>query len=193
MEWYRFNLNKFCFGFETLYGRCQEKPYIAWEHTQLMILLLKCISCFAGVLIPGSYPVLWQDHYRSRSRPGSREATAQREPRQGLGIGVNLQEYGYGWLADKIDWEHWILRPEVSGQFRVQKVSILETFRSHYRELRNHMDDYTLIASSASLLSQWQASPIHVAFLLRVFRAICLRALLHDTFQILQLYIVPDH
>jgi hypothetical protein len=193
VEWYRFHLNKFCFGFETLYGRCQEKPYIAWEHTQLMILLLKCISCFAGVLIPGSYPVLWQDHYRSRSRPGSREAVAPREPRQGLGIGVNLQEYGYGWLADKIDWENWVLRPEVSGQFRVQQVSILETFRSHYRELRNHMDDYTLVASSASLLSRWKESPIHVAFMLRVFRAICLRALLRDAFQILQPYVVPDH
>ncbi|OAG33833.1 hypothetical protein AYO21_12067 [Fonsecaea monophora] len=175
-EWYRFNLNKFCFGFETLYGRCQEKPYIAWEHTQLMILLLKCISCFAGVLIPGS-----------------REAIAQRQSRQGLGIGTNLQVYGYGWLADKIDWENWVLRPEVSGQFRVQNVSILETFRSHYRELRNHMDDYVLVASSVSLLSRWKESPIHVAFILRLFRAICLRAFQRDVFQILRPYVRPDY
>jgi hypothetical protein len=189
VEWYRFNLNKFCFGFETLYGRCQEKHYIAWEHTQLMILLLKCISSFAGVLIPGSYPQLWQDRYHPRPIQGSQEDVALRETLQGLAIGVNLQECGYGWLADKIDWENWVLRPEVSGQFRVQNVSIMATFRAHYRELRNHMDDYVLVASSVSLLSRWKKSPIHVAFILRLFRAICLRALMGDVFQILRPYI----
>jgi hypothetical protein len=189
VEWQRHHLNKFCFGFETLYGRCREKPYIAWEHTQLMILMLKCISCFAGVLIPGTYPQLWLDQYQPRSRRRQAQVVVPQAPRQGLGIGTNMQECGYGWLADKIDWQHWVLRPEVSGQFRVQKVSILNTFRSQYRRLHNHMDDYVLVASSVSLLSRWKESTNHVAFLIRLFRAICMRVFLRDVFEILRPYI----
>ena len=112
VEWTRYHLNKFCFGFETVYGHCREKPYIAWEHTQLMILMLKCISCFAGVLIPGTYPQLWRDQYQPRS---SRLTVSLQQPRQGLGIGTNMAAYGYGWLSDKIDWQNLVLRPEVSG------------------------------------------------------------------------------
>jgi len=189
LEWYRYHLNKFCFGFETIHGRCQEKPYIAWEYTQLMILMLKCISCFSGVLIPGTYPQLWLDRYQPRSRRRQPPVVMPQAPRQGLGIGTNMQECGYGWLADKIDWQNWVLRPEVSGQFHVQKVSILETFRTHYRRLRNHMDDYVLVASSVSLLTRWKESPIHVAFIMRLFRAICMRVFLRDVFEILRPYV----
>ena len=190
-EWYRFHLNKFCFGFETLYGRCRAQPYIAWEHTQLMILLLKCIACFAGVLIPGSYPALWRDHYRPRARRGAQATVEPPQTRQGLAIGANMRAYGYGWLADKIDWQNWVLRPEVSGEFRVQNVSILASFRARYRELRNSMDDYVLVASSVPHLSRWKESRLHVAFILRLFRAICIRALLRDVFQILRPYVRP--
>ncbi|KIW99753.1 uncharacterized protein Z518_11166, partial [Rhinocladiella mackenziei CBS 650.93] len=192
VEWYRWNLNKFCFGFETLYGRCQKKPYIAWEHTQLMILMLQCISCFAGVLIPGTYPQLWLDRYQPRSRRGGLSVTASK-PRHGLGIGINMHEFGYGWFVDHIDWANWVLRPEISGQFRVQSISILTTFRAQYRRLRNHMDDYVLVASSVSLLSRWKESSAHVAFIMRLFRAICFRALLRDVFQILRPYINSNH
>jgi hypothetical protein len=189
VEWYRYNLNKFCFGFETIYGRCHEKPYIAWEHTQLMILMLKCISCFSGVLIPGTYPQLWLDQYQPRSRRRQPQLMMPQAPRQGLGIGTNMQECGYGWLADKIDWQNLVLRPEVSGRFHVQKVSILNTFRTQYRQLRNHMDDYVLVASSVSLLSRWKESSIHVAFIMRLFRAICMRVFLRDVFEILRPFI----
>lgn len=189
VEWYRHHMNKFCFGFETIYGRCREKPYIAWEHTQLMILMLKCISCFSGVLIPGTYPQLWLNQYQPRSRRRQPHMVEPQAPRQGLGIGDNMQECGYGWLADKIDWQNLVLRPEVSGQFRVQNVSILNTFRSQYRRLRNNMDDYVLVASSVSLLSRWKESSIHVAFIMRLFRAICLRVFLRDVFEILRPYI----
>jgi hypothetical protein len=189
VEWTRYHLNKFCFGFETLYGRCQDQPYIAWEHTQLMILMLKCISCFAGVLIPGTYPQLWLDQYQPRSRRDTEQVVTLQPPRQGLGIGTNMAECGYGWLSDQIDWQNVVLRPEVSGQFRVQKVSILETFRTQYRRLRNHMDDYILVASSVSLLTRWKESRIHVAFIIRLFRAICLRVFLRDVFEILRPHI----
>ena len=154
-----------------------------------MILMLKCISCFSGVLIPGTYPQLWLDRYQPRSRRRQPPVVMPQAPRQGLGIGTNMQECGYGWLADKIDWQNWVLRPEVSGQFHVQKVSILETFRTHYRRLRNHMDDYVLVASSVSLLTRWKESPIHVAFIMRLFRAICMRVFLRDVFEILRPYV----
>ena len=101
-DWMRINLNKFCFAFESLFGRCQERPYIAWEHTQLMMLMLKCVSCFAGVLIPGTYPQLWKDVYHPTSRWRSRRGTRVANPqaRHGLAIGSNMQALGYGWLAD---------------------------------------------------------------------------------------------
>lgn len=62
-------------------------------------------------------------------------------------------------------------------------------FRAQYQRLRNHMDDYVLVASSVPLLTRWKDSRLHVAFILRLLRAICLRAFLRDVFQILQPYI----
>ncbi|KAL8723100.1 MAG: hypothetical protein Q9181_007357 [Wetmoreana brouardii] len=186
VDWQRFHLNKFCFAFETIYARCRERPYIAWEHTQLMVLMLKCVSCFQGRLVPGSYPQLWQDWYQPAASRGRRPVMTNSRPHHGLAIGANMLEDGYGWLADKIDWANLVLRPEVSGQFRVQHLSILSTFRTHYRRLRNHMDDYVLIASLVSPFHQWKDSPVHVAYLLRLLRAVCLRAFHRDVFQILR-------
>ena len=51
LQWVRWNINKFCVGFETVYS-FQDPHFVTWEHTRMMLMFLRCLQfSYSGGLI----------------------------------------------------------------------------------------------------------------------------------------------
>lgn len=42
LRWLRWNINKYCLGFETVYS-FQDPHFVTWEHTRIMLMFLRCL------------------------------------------------------------------------------------------------------------------------------------------------------
>jgi hypothetical protein len=104
-----------------------------------------------------------------------------------------MEKHGYGWFLDKIDWANLVIRPEFSGSFRVQNVSLLTAFKRHYRSLRTSFDDYVFITSQHAQLTRWKHSHDHIIFIGQVLRAVCIRAFHRDVFQVLEPHFIRQN
>ncbi|KAH6974817.1 hypothetical protein EDB80DRAFT_595282, partial [Ilyonectria destructans] len=65
LRWLRWNINKFCVGFEMVYS-FQDPHFVTWEHTRIMLMFLRCLQfSYSGGLIQ-KVGGCWQD---IRQRP----------------------------------------------------------------------------------------------------------------------------
>jgi hypothetical protein len=93
--WYRWNINKFCFGFEMLNSFSPDHS-IPWDHSRVMLLFLMCLPAFLGGEHPRIMPRLWLHDLPAKVNRDSRE--------RGLSIGINRLTDGYGWLDPVINY-----------------------------------------------------------------------------------------
>ena len=51
LSWLRWNINKFCVGFEMMYS-FNDHHFVTWEHTRIMLMFLRCLQfSYSGGLI----------------------------------------------------------------------------------------------------------------------------------------------
>jgi hypothetical protein len=184
LDWNRWNINKYCFMFESILSMNKDKAYIPWESTRAMILFLQCIACFIGTQRPSAFPQLWRSQYHSQ-RPGrpSRVPTiviANRPVRHGLGIGPSLQECGYGWIMDRFDWTLMVIRPEFSQSLGAHQLPFMQIYRTRYRQLRHASDSYVSVQITANWLRQWRQSGVHLELIGRYLHQLCIRSFQRD-------------
>ncbi|KAH7341167.1 hypothetical protein BKA66DRAFT_448341 [Pyrenochaeta sp. MPI-SDFR-AT-0127] len=100
LNWLRWNINKFCVGFEMVYG-LNDRHFITWEHTRIMLMFLRCLQfSYSGGLIQRTGG-LWQD-VRLESNVNQPNGLGRYE---GLGFRDSMKQHGYAWFMDKVDWE----------------------------------------------------------------------------------------
>ncbi|KAL7940579.1 hypothetical protein V8C42DRAFT_349396 [Trichoderma barbatum] len=99
LRWIRWNVNKFCMGFEMVYS-FQNPHFVTWEHTRVMLMFLRCLQfSYAGGLIQ-KVGGCWQD---VRQQPDPHQPNGLRR-HEGLGFRRTMDTYGYAWFLDKVDW-----------------------------------------------------------------------------------------
>jgi hypothetical protein len=78
-----------------------DRNFITWEHTQIMLMFLCCLpfSYSGGLLerVSGCWRDVW-------FRPDLTQPDGLRRCK-GLGFQQNMQQSGYGWFLNKINWE----------------------------------------------------------------------------------------
>ncbi|KAF9882577.1 hypothetical protein FE257_006752 [Aspergillus nanangensis] len=98
LRWFRWNINKFCVGFEMVYS-LNNRHFVTWEHTRMMLIFLRCLPfTYSGGLLQ-RVSRCWHDVW---FRPDPTRPDGLRRC-EGLGFARNMEQSGYGWFLDKID------------------------------------------------------------------------------------------
>ncbi|GKU15871.1 unnamed protein product [Fusarium langsethiae] len=112
LRWVRWNINKFCLGFEMVYS-FQDPHFVTWEYTRIMLMFLRCLRfSYTGGLIQ-KVGGCWQD---VRQQPDARQPNGLRR-HEGLGFKITTyhieqMDVKTSFLYGKIDEDIWVQQPE---------------------------------------------------------------------------------
>ncbi|BAE54527.1 unnamed protein product [Aspergillus oryzae RIB40] len=183
LRWLRWNINKFCLGFEMVYG-LRPRTMVQWEHTRVMMMFLRCLLfAFGG---QGAHPRrcngLWLDR---RVRPAADGSERERID-EGLGMEQALEQYGYAWLPDhKIDWASMTFRPPHRAHMSLNTPTLLAAYHSHYRAVLSTHSDFLLFHDVFARMYSLREDRPRSALLLQLLVDLCLRAFRKDVFAVL--------
>jgi hypothetical protein len=173
-RWAAWNLNRLCFGFESVYT-ISSGHIVAWEQTRMMMMFLRCIPCFLGAGVAGQHSRFWNDIY-----PPQKNMDVDRRP-QGFGFRDNMQRYGFAWFADKIDWDTMSFQPE-HAPYLGFNISYVEERYKCRRTLRNFKDHLIRVQHTRPLLTRWSDHPGRYHLLSSYLHQICARVFRTDVF-----------
>ncbi|KAE8334417.1 hypothetical protein BDV24DRAFT_172694 [Aspergillus arachidicola] len=183
LRWLRWNINKFCLGFEIVYS-LRPQIMVQWEHTRVMIIFLCCLLfVYRG---QGAHPRrcnrLWLDR---RVRPAA-DGSEREWIDEGLGMEQALERYGYAWLPDhKINWASITFRPPHRVYMSFNTPILLAAYHSHYRTVLSTYSDFLLFHDMFARIYSLREDHPRSALLLQLLVDLCLRAFRKDIFTVL--------
>jgi hypothetical protein len=178
MSWVRWNINKFCAGFE-LVSSLSNQSWVTWEHTRIMLMFLRCLrfSYGGGHLVEAAG--LWRD---VRHAPSSTRLEGSRRI-EGLGFEVTIPQHGYGWFLEKVDWETMTFKAAYSQYMVFNTTSMQTAYHARYSQIRDVQVDFIRVSKIQGLLQQFKDSPQCRDYLQEVLQQLCLCAFRKDVFQ----------
>ncbi|KAJ5557548.1 hypothetical protein N7513_003134 [Penicillium frequentans] len=181
LDWWRWNINKLCVGFEMTFS-LQSRTLVHWEHTRVMMMFLKCLLHVYGG--QGGHPRrslgLWIDR-RTQPQEGSDTERVQ----EGMAIGSSLGQYGYGWLANKLNWSIMVFLPSCRRHMVFNTPSLQSAYRIRYGMVRQVKGDFLLFHDVFQRLTDHRADLRRSRLLLQLMVDLCLRAFRQDVFRAL--------
>lgn len=182
LDWWRWNMNRLCLGFEMTYS-LQPRTFVHWEHTRVMMMFLQCLLCAYGG--QGNHfqrrVGLWIDRRTVQQQQGLDTEKIQ----EGMAIKHSLEQYGYAWLADKIDWAAMIFRQDHRPHMVFNTPSLQSTYHTRYQEVVRTKTDFIVFHDVFSRVQQYRNDPRRSALLLQLLVDLCLRAFRKDVFEAL--------
>ncbi|KAE8335184.1 hypothetical protein BDV24DRAFT_169449 [Aspergillus arachidicola] len=184
LDWLRWNINKFCLGFEMVYS-LQPRTLVHWEHTRVMMMFLRCLLYTYGG--QGAHPRrcngLWLDR---RVRPPA-EGSDQERVDEGLGMEQALHAYGYAWLPEhKVDWASMMFRPPHRAHMVFNTPHLLTAYHRRYRELARVHSDFVIFHDVFTRMYALREDFPRSALLLQLLVDLCLQAFRKDVFEALE-------
>lgn len=170
LSWFRWNINKFCAGFELVYS-LNNQHWVTWEHTRVMLMFLRCLRFSYGGGHPQESAGCWRD-----VRHGPQRA-------EGLGLQVTMPRYSYGWFLEKVDWDTMTFLPPHSQYMLFNNPSMQSAYRAHSRQIRDVKEDFIHVSKAQGFLQQFQDYPACQEFIQEYLCQLCLCAFRKDVFQ----------
>lgn len=179
-DWWRWNINKLCLGFEMTYS-LRDRTLVHWEHTRVMMMFLKCLGFAYGG--QGKHPRqslgLWIDQRHQPPSDGSDTEQVQ----EGMGMGDRLEGSGYAWLADKVDWAIMVFRPFCRRHMVFNTPSVQSAYHGRYQEVKEAKAEFLLFHDITLRLHEHLPDPDRSALLLQLLCDLCLRAFRQEVFR----------
>lgn len=176
LSWHRWNINKFCLGFEMVYS-LSGSHWVTWEHTQVMLMFLRCLRFSYGSAHPQESAGCWRDV--------TYKAIGGAQPRRGEGLGfeVTMRQYGHAWFLEKIDWDTLTFQSLHAPYMLFNNPSMQMAYHAQYRQVRDVHKDFITIDKIRQLMQQFEEVAQCQEFLEIVLVQICLCAFRKDVFQ----------
>jgi hypothetical protein len=177
LSWYRWNINKFCVGFEIVHS-LSGRQWITWEHTRMMLMFLRCLRFSYGGGHPKEAAGCWRDvrYVPTQAAPdGFRRM-------EGLGFEVTLPQYGCAWFLEKIDWTTMTFATPHGPYMLFNNPSMQQAYHARYGQIRDVREDFIRISKIEQWIQQFEGIPTCQSFLEDVLLQICLRTFRKDVF-----------
>jgi hypothetical protein len=183
LDWWRWNLNKLCLGFEMTYS-LQPRTVVHWEHTRVMMMFLQCLMyAYGGQGRHLRHKVgLWIDRRVRQPCDGSDQDQVQ----EGMAIGPHLEQYGYAWMADKLDWAAMTFRSPYRAYILFNTPSLQSVYHERYWQVVETKEDFLLFHDAFHQLQILRHDTRRSALLLRLLVDLCLRMFRKDVFRALE-------
>ncbi|KID83860.1 AT hook, DNA-binding motif protein [Metarhizium guizhouense ARSEF 977] len=177
LRWLRWNINKFCVGFETVYS-FQDPHFVTWEHTRVMLMFLRCLQySYSGGLMQKSGGC-WQD---VRFQTDTRQSNGLRRV-EGLGFQRTMETYGYAWFLDKVDWATFTFRQPHAAYMMFNNPSMQAAYHSRYRQIRDVRIDFIRVDKARQWMADFSSVPGCLDLLETYLQQLCLCAFRKDVF-----------
>ncbi|RTE69498.1 hypothetical protein BHE90_016118 [Fusarium euwallaceae] len=177
LRWVRWNINKFCLGFEMVHS-FQDPHFVTWEHTRIMLMFLRCLQfSYTGGLIQ-KVGGCWRD---VRQQPDAHQPNGLRRY-EGLGFKRTMEMYGYAWFLDKIDWNTLTFRQPHAAYMMFNNPSMQTVYRARYHQVRDVRIDFIRVDKAYQWMLEFSAIPTCLDLLESYLRELCLCAFRKDVF-----------
>lgn len=187
LRWLRWNINKFCVGFETIFSG-QDPHFVTWEHTRLMLMFLRCLRVSYGGCLLQKSGGCWRD---VRYVPDDRQPDGLRKV-EGLGFCRTMEEFGYAWFLDKVDWASLSFRYTHAPYMMFNNPSMQAVYRRHYRQIRDVRIDFIRVDRIRQWMIEFSGTAACVERLEHLLCQLCLCAFRKDVFAHVQSTLHPD-
>jgi hypothetical protein len=188
LSWYRWNINKFCVGFEMVYS-LSGRQWVTWEHTRIMLMFLRCLRLSYGHGQLQESAGCWRDvRYTANS-----DAPDGLRRMEGLGFEVTMSQYGYPWFLEKVDWETMTFRAPHGQYMLFNNPSMQQAYHARYGQIRDVRDDFIQVNKIQQLMQQFDEIPACLGYLEDVLLQICLCAFRKDVFQQIKPLLKKEH
>ena len=181
LRWLRRNINKFCVGFETVFSG-QDPHFVTWEHTRLMLMFLRCLRVSYGGGLLQKSGGCWRD---VRHVPDDRQPDGLRRV-EGLGFCRTMEEFGYAWFLDKVDWATLTFRSAHAPYMMFNNPSMQAVYRRHYGRIRDVRIDFIRVDRIRQLMIEFSGVTACVERLENILCQLCLCAFRKDVFAHIQ-------
>ncbi|KAL7903984.1 hypothetical protein GGI35DRAFT_484874 [Trichoderma velutinum] len=187
LQWIRWNVNKFCMGFEMVHS-FQDPHFVTWEHTRVMLMFLRCLQfSYAGGLIK-KVGGCWQD---VRLQPDPHQPNGLRRW-EGLGFRRTMETYGYAWFLDKVDWSTLTFRQPHVAYMMFNNPSMQTAYRARYHQVRDVRIDFIRVNKAYQWMLEFSAVPACLDLLGDYLRELCLCAFRKDVFFHIKAVLKPE-
>ncbi|EGU73900.1 hypothetical protein FOXB_15591, partial [Fusarium oxysporum f. sp. conglutinans Fo5176] len=188
LRWLRWNINKFCVGFEMVYS-LQDPHFVTWEHTRIMLMFLRCLQfSYSGGLIQKSGGC-WQD---VRLQPDANQPDGLRRT-EGLGFRHTMETYGYAWFLDKVDWETLTFKQPHAAYMMFNNPSMQAAYHARYSQVRDVRIDFIRVDKARQWMIEFSSVPDCLQLLEKYLQQLCLCAFRKDVFTYIKSVLHPDH
>ena len=163
LSWYRWNINKFCLGFEMVYS-LSGSHWVPWEHTQVMLMFLRCLRFSYGGARLQESAGCWRDVTHKALRGAA--------PRRGEGLGfeVTIRQYGYAWFLEKMDWDTLTFQSLHVPYMLFNNPSMQMAYHAQYSQVRDVRKDFITIDKIRQLMQQF-GEVAHCQEFLKIYSA----------------------
>lgn len=178
LSWCRWNINKFCVGFEMVHSLSQTR-WVTWEHTRVMLMFLRCLRLSYGNGQLKESAGCWRD-VKYTANPSAPDGLFRSE---GLGFESSMTQYGYPWFLEKVDWETMTFKAPHSQYMLFNNPSMQRAYHARYSQIRDVRIDFISVNKIQQLMQQFEGIAPCQEFLEDVLRQLCLCAFRKDVFQ----------
>ncbi|PVH90385.1 hypothetical protein DM02DRAFT_547899, partial [Periconia macrospinosa] len=188
LKWLRWNINKFCVGFEMVYG-IKDSHFVTWEHTRIMLMFLRCLQFSYSSGLIQKAGGLWQD-VRLANDADQPDGLRRYE---GLGFRDNMRQYGYAWFMDKIDWETMTFRQPFAQYMMFNNPSMQSAYHARYSQIRDVRIDFIRVDKARQWMTEFSAVPACLDLLEEYLEQLCLCAFRKDVFSFIRHLLHKDY
>ncbi len=165
------NINKFVTGFEYVLSQT-DRDFVSWEQTKMMIVFLRMMKFSFGSHRLSAESALWWDR---KEWPNGRI-------REGLAMSQSVSQYGYGWFADKFDWDKFTLKHSIKDLTLFGNIQMAEAYHVRWREIKDIKDDVLIIEHVTGLLADHRHIKENFTLLKRYLIWVCVRHFRKEVF-----------
>jgi hypothetical protein len=154
-----------------------------------MLMFLRCLQfSYSGGLIQ-KVGGCWQD---VRHQVDSRQPDGLRRV-EGLGFRRTMEDFGYAWFLDKIDWVTFTFRQPHAPYMMFNNPSMQAAYHARYRQVRDVRVDFIRMDKARQWMIEFSAVPTCLDLLEKYLRQLCLCAFRKDVFTYIKSVLHPDH
>jgi hypothetical protein len=183
IAWVRWNVNKFCYGFEMLHT--WPKHLIHPEHARVMLIYLRCLRCFYGIGNSG-------DFYRLHLDRRTKTVNGVEQVKHGLAFEKSLEQHGYTWFPpDRILFGTMTIHPDYSRTLGFNLDVRKEGFQRRWPAVNAARNDSQALEWAAEKLDAYRNTQKCVDELLAYLRDLCFSTFRRNVFSEIQGDIKP--
>ena len=144
----------------------------------MMLLFLRGLSFSYGSGLIQKSAGCWRD---IRLVPDDRQLDGVRRI-EGLGFRRTMEEFGYAWFLDKVDWSTLTFRPAHAPYMIFNNPSMQMAYRTHYGQIRDVRIDFIRVDRVRQWMMEFGGAPTCVEHLEEYLRQLCLCVFRKDVF-----------